>query len=982
MTIKIEFKLRYEVFMPAMGETIRICFLSNNQRKEKTFDQPLESHTKLIQKSIQFHFSILPKNEPNAICFRYRAPDVNFTGRSKELTSLECLIDNKRHIVVVSGLGGIGKTQLVRKFIERKRQLYFNVVWIVANDRGVMQEQFKILARSLGVVNVTGVEKDFCSLIEEVFNKLSASLTLVVLDNVDKIENTEFVLKIGTIRVAPHIIITSRIQEWSDSIDLIKLCAFSSEDALEYVSQQLNSSDTVEDKDLLLQTLQNFPIALRQATAHINFHRKQEQFTISDFLMAFDSSREEILNSDLFQRDILNEYEQTTLTTWKITIDAIKECRPDGDLALRILNIISYFDPDHIRRDIFFNLKSNNVNNEQKLDKSEVKRAVRLLINYSMVDSYEQQSVLSIHRLVQNVIKINLEKVSSSESQTLRDGLQALAEFICHENFEQCYEHGISVSLTAFKFNELARDFNEFAVDFLQSLYKFRKYIRSASYGAEILQPLTTILGENHPNTLITKKLITNSFYQLGKYSEALQMHQEAFEKQKIILGENHPDTVISRSNMACSYSKLGKHSEALRIYQELFHIQKTISGEDDPGTLMSKANIATTYDFLGKYFDALQMHQEVLEKRKQILGEDNPSTFITKSNISYLYDKLGKYPEALQMHQEVFEKRLYILGENHPDTLLSEFNIAYSYSKLGKFSDALEMHEMVFEKRKKYLGDNHPDTMASKHNIAQSYDKLGKYAEALKMHQEVFMKLKQIIGEDHPDTQLSKHNIACVYSKLGKYSEALEMHQEVFVKLKNVFGEDHPDTLLIKFNIAQSYDKLGKFSDALRMHQEVLEKRKIFLGEDHPDALLSKSNIASLCYKLEKNCDALQTHREISEKQNQILGENHPDTIQSNFIIANSYNNLGKHSEALKLLQEVIRKQKLILGDDHPDRLLSMSYCACLYYKLGKYLEALKLHQEVYEKQKATLGEDHPQTLLSKSNIANCKCSNNCNIS
>ncbi|WP_010401953.1 ankyrin and tpr repeat domain protein, partial [Wolbachia endosymbiont of Nasonia vitripennis] len=96
-----------------------------------------------------------------------------------------------------------------------------------------------------------------------------------------------------------------------------------------------------------------------------------------------------------------------TFTTWKITTDEIAGDKGYGELALRILNIISYLAPDKISREVFLGLTGSS--------EEELRSAVRLLIKYSMVNGEQRQSVLSAHKLVQEVTRIALEEEGKSE---------------------------------------------------------------------------------------------------------------------------------------------------------------------------------------------------------------------------------------------------------------------------------------------------------------------------------------------------------------------------------------------------------------------------------------------------------------------------------------------------------------------------------------------------------------------------------------
>lgn len=864
--------------------------------------------------------------EPKTICFRWKDSYANFTGRVDELNCLEAATINcqdipdskSSKIVAVFGLGGIGKTQLVRKFIEKHRTHYKNVIWINAETESSMVDDFTNLAENHLEIStkVEGKLKDVETLLEQVFNKLSTLPTVVVFDNVDETKNTKIIGFVLTSGIRPHVIITSRIQTWSDSICRIKLNVFNDQEALQYVSTKLidpdkRHNDSDDDKMKLVKTLHRFPLALTQAIALINDLRIAKDFHISDYLCEWNS----FLDSKVFKNDDLNTYDQTTLTTWNVTIAKIKKYGATGDLALRILRIISYFDPNHIRRDIFFNLEVPEVHIER-----EVISAVRLLVNYSMVDGLNQQSVLSVHRLVQQVTKIELESNLDTKISILRDSLDIIWKMRRHPNFKECLDHGISVFCMALTCEKIILKYAKVPAILIKALNDQSKHMRAFNFGIEVTKQLTCIVGENHVNVLDFHLSTTNTFVYLCKYNEALRTYQELLEKQKTVLGENHSKTLKCEANIASTYDRMGKYDEAIQINQSVLEKKKIVLGEDHPQTLLTKSNIGTLYVYVGRYSDALQIHQEVLGQRQTTLGNDHPNTLVSMSHIGCLYSYLGRYSDALQMHQEVFEKRKTVLGEFHTKTLQSESNIADIHFKRGEYSKAFEMHKAVFAKRQTTPMDDYLRLTDCMSNIAIAYSGLGGHSEALQMLQEVSVKLKSLLGEDNRKTLDNLSHIAASYSNIGKHYEALEQHQEVYEKRKHIFGNDHPRTLDSKFHIAILQNTLGKHNLALEMHLEVYSTRKTILGENHPDTLNSISKIADTYSSVGNVTKALELHQEALVKRNIILGESHPHTLNSMSNIAVLYSFQDKYSGAIRMYTEVYEKRKSILGDDHPD--------------------------------------------------------------
>jgi hypothetical protein len=107
-----------------------------------------------------------------------------------------------------------------------------------------------------------------------------------------------------------------------------------------------------------------------------------------------------------------DRYTKTVLTTWNITMTYI--CKEYGFEALSILEIMAYLAPDNIRiKEIFSKLITD--------DKAKLWNAVELLNRYSMIKLRE--GVVNIHRLVQKVTVLNLQK-EGREEEVLKKALE------------------------------------------------------------------------------------------------------------------------------------------------------------------------------------------------------------------------------------------------------------------------------------------------------------------------------------------------------------------------------------------------------------------------------------------------------------------------------------------------------------------------------------------------------------------------------
>jgi Cdc6-like AAA superfamily ATPase len=89
----------------------------------------------------------------------------------------------------ITGLGGVGKTQLMLELVYRTKEKYKNcsVIWIPATDMESLQQAFLDVAQQLGVPGWDQEKADVKRLVQGYLSKESAGQWLLLFDNADDI---------------------------------------------------------------------------------------------------------------------------------------------------------------------------------------------------------------------------------------------------------------------------------------------------------------------------------------------------------------------------------------------------------------------------------------------------------------------------------------------------------------------------------------------------------------------------------------------------------------------------------------------------------------------------------------------------------------------------------------------------------------------------------------------------------------------------
>ncbi len=408
--------------------------------------------------------------------------------------------------------------------------------------------------------------------------------------------------------------------------------------------------------------------------------------------------------------------------------------------------------------------------------------------------------------------------------------------------------------------------------------------------------------------------------------------------------------------------SKAGAFPAAKHIFDMLW--DRVRQDQSDLLYALVLCDHAYYYRHAGDERRAKQLAEAALHLYDSRLGEDHPATITLRHLLASAHFNLGEYEAALELNRRVLRQRRTLLGQEHPDTLSAMDSMALSLSALGRHEEALELGRTVLEKTSAILGGDHPSAITAIHNLAFSFIEAGRYQEALEWSQLALEKRSTLYGQEHPDTLDAMNNLAIALSALGRREEALELGRTVLEKRTAVLGEDHPHTLEAMFNLTIPLYKLGRYEEALTYHRVLLEKETALFGEDHPDTLKAMAGLAMTLFALGKYEETLSFAQAVFEKRTAALGEDHPDTLDAMAKLAITLSRLSRYEEALPLSRALLEKRTAALGEDHPDTIDAMSHLALPLFNSGKREEAYGLFRAVYEKRLALLGEDHPDTI------------------
>jgi tetratricopeptide (TPR) repeat protein len=679
----------------------------------------------------------------------------------------------------ITGLGGIGKTQLAVEYAYRFHQDYQVVLWARAENTEALTSSFITIATLLNLPEQEAQDQTIT--VDAVKRWLQThSGWLLMLDNADDLSLVPAFLPPA---LGGHLLLTTRafavghlasrievdtLSPEQGALFLLRRASLIAPDAtLEHVSPQ--------ERDLAIQVSQELgglPLALDQAGAYLE--------ATGTALAAYQQIYQRHRTALLAQRRAQGaDHPEPVASTWSLSFARVEETNP---AAADLLRLCAYLAPDAIAEEILTQGAEHlgPALGPVASDALLLGQAIEALRAYSLVGRDPSLQTLLVHRLVQAVV---------------RDALDALDRQIWAERAIRAV-HAALPPVEHANWSE------------------WERLLAHAQVCAAWMDPQ----GVHLQGAAVVLQQAGWYLTERARYSEAEPLVERAYQMSEQELGTEHLDTARAASTLATLYYAQGKYEQVEPLYQRDLAICEKQLGPEHPEMATSLNNLALLYDAQGKYEQAEPLLVRALAIHEQQLGPEHPDTAISLNNLALLYSVQGMYEQAEPLHVRALAIREQQLGPEHPDTAISLNNLALLYDAQGKYEQAEPLYEHALAIREQQLGPEHPATATSLNNLAGLYYAQGKYEQAEPLFVRALAISEQQLGPENPDTAISLNNLGRLYRVQGKYEQAEPLLVRALAIYEQQLGPLHPDTQITRRNYVALLRTMGRVAEAVAL--------------------------------------------------------------------------------------------------------------------------------------------------------------------
>ncbi len=646
-----------------------------------------------------------------------------FTGREEALLSLHSQLTatgamTQNRALAISGLGGIGKTQIAIEYAHRYRDEYDAVFWVTAATRETLHSGFIALARLLQLP-VRDLP-DQHVIIDAVKQWLARhEQWLLILDNADELDLLADFLPTGD---TGSILFTTRAQATGTLAPSLSIEQMSGEEGALFLLRRARlltpkgSLEQASEADRtqafpLVAAMGGLPLALDQAGAYI----EETRCGLSGYLELYRTHHTSLLS----RRSVSpSDHPESVAVTWRVAFLTVERTSP---AAAELLGLCAFLAPDAIPEAIITegSMKLGPTLGPVASDALALNAALEVLQKYSLVRRHPDTKTLIIHRLVQAVLKESMdEQMQRQWAERAVCAVNAAFPEGYFESWSRCQEclpHVLACAQAIKHYDLLLAD----AALLLQRAGAHAQE-RAQYKTAEALLQQSIFLcqgvwGIESPQAVQSLNYLGETYHEQGKYALAEPLFQQALVLHEHLLGSEHPRTATSINNLAVVAFYQGKYEQAEPLYRRALAIRERVLGEEHQETAESLNNLANFYHHEGKYEQAELFYRRALLIAEQVLGPERPFTALVLHNLARLYTDQHRYAEAEPLFLRALTIRERVLGPEHPRIALTQAFLARLYRDQSREKEAETLFQQALTMQEKLLGLEHPDTVATR---------------------------------------------------------------------------------------------------------------------------------------------------------------------------------------------------------------------------------------------------------------------------
>jgi tetratricopeptide (TPR) repeat protein len=680
------------------------------------------------------------------------------------------------------GLGGVGKTRAAVEYAWRYADDYNAIFFVSSPTAGDLRTRLADLAGLLDVEAGAAVD-----------DRLDAVLRglekypgwLLILDNVDTPDAAREAHQLLAKLRSGHVLITSRISNWSTEVEPLELDVLAEADAvsflLERTSHRRRAPDDAGHAAAIARQLDSLALALEQAGAYID----NQKLSLAEYLRRWEAKGPEVLR---WHDPRLMQYPTSVAVTWQTTFAQLTV--PEQ----RLLQVLAWLAPEPIPLLL--------------LDAAPLLEAIpnpreslACLAGYSLVRFAVEGDTVEVHRLVQEIIR---------SSSSAADRAAALQIALMAVNAVAPYD---------------ANDVRTWEI-----------WTPLAAHAGAVIW-YADAAGLAKPTSGLMNQL--GLYWQTrGQFRAAEPLYRRALAIGERSYGPDHPEVAFHLNNLADLLRITNRLDEAEPLYRRVLQIFEASLGTDHPNVATALNNLASLLQDTNRLDEAEPLYRRALEISDRSYGRHHPNVATALNNLAGLLQDTNRLDEAEPLYRQALEISDRSYGPDHPNVAICLNNLAGMLRSTNRLGEAEPLCRRALEISERSYGPDHPNVATALNNLAGLLQDTSRLDEAELLYRRVLQVFEASLGTDHPNVATALNNLAGLLQDTNRLDEAEPLYRRALEISEQSYGRHHPKVATALNNLAGLLQDTNRLDEAVPLSLRTLQ---IFIqfthttGHEHP---------------------------------------------------------------------------------------------------------------------------------------------------
>ena len=346
-----------------------------------------------------------------------------------------------------------------------------------------------------------------------------------------------------------------------------------------------------------------------------------------------------------------------------------------------MLEACSYLNPDNIPLSLF-------EHGGLLGDPSKVQEALRVLREYSLVQSSKVEDQIRVHRLVQAVTR-HKESTTETPGQIIEKVAKIKAAI-------ESYYPKYKIKATDY---EIVRELLPHIEALAENLKPYANLVQGRSGMKEVLQTYLKKAGdgvnqeaaEEYFASSLSDKLnagvilqaellsmLSDGLYTLGEYSCSKEVLEKLVDIKERYYGQNTPEVSVTLTKLGITLRELGDYAGAQGVLEKALSIQERVHSSGHPELADVLVALGTTLCSTGKYDESRKFLDKALKIKESNSGLEHPEVANVLTGLANSMYYLKEYTKSKEILERALKIQEGYLGADHPE-------VSTTLTSLGK---------------------------------------------------------------------------------------------------------------------------------------------------------------------------------------------------------------------------------------------------------------------------------------------------------